>query len=203
MAVRKDITPGQRFHRLTVLQEAAKREGSPHRRVTAICDCGDVRDYVMAMLRSGKTKSCGCFAIDSLTKHGHARTNTPTYRSWTAMKSRCDPDHGKPEYAGSGISVCLRWLESFENFLADMGERPKGTTLDRFPNGSGNYEPGNCRWATPSEQANNRGNQHLLSAHGKTMTIMEWANKTGIPFQTIRHRLLRGWSAERSVSAPE
>lgn len=93
-------------------------------------------------------------------RHGHARhggNETPTYRSWQAMLARCrypqrDVD---AKHVGRGISVCDRWRNSFEAFLEDMGERPEGTTLDRFPDNDGNYEPGNCRWATPRDQARN------------------------------------------------
>jgi hypothetical protein len=97
--------------------------------------------------------------------HGHAKRKgssaTPTYRSWVAMKSRCyDPnDPRRDNYADRGIVVCERWRTSFTNFLADMGERPAGTTLDRYPDNDGNYEPTNCRWATPKQQAANRRHQ--------------------------------------------
>jgi hypothetical protein len=90
--------------------------------------------------------------------HGHASNGcSPTYHSWTAMKKRCrDPNNKDWKiYGGRGISYCERW-ERFDNFLADMGERPEGTSLDRFPDKNGNYEPGNCRWATDLEQARNR-----------------------------------------------
>lgn len=96
--------------------------------------------------------------------HGHTigRDYSPTWRSWQCMLARCrypdrDPDK---KYIGRGITVCRRWL-SFVNFLADMGERPKGKTIDRYPNKNGNYQPGNCRWATPKEQARNRRNARL------------------------------------------
>jgi hypothetical protein len=96
--------------------------------------------------------------------HGHAAGETwsPTYQSWQCMLSRVryperDP---KGKYANRGISVCDRWI-SFESFLEDMGERPEGKTLDRFPDNNGNYEPGNCRWATPEQQARNRRNKRL------------------------------------------
>jgi hypothetical protein len=92
-------------------------------------------------------------------KHGHSshRTNSRTYYSWVAMRSRCQNIKDKRfyDYGGRGITVCPRW-QDFRNFLADMGERPSGKTLDRFPDKYGNYEPANCRWATPREQAQNR-----------------------------------------------
>lgn len=87
----------------------------------------------------------------------HGKSNTPEYRSWAHMKERCfnPKHHAYDQYGGRGITVCARWLQ-FENFLADMGERPKGMTLDRFPNNDGNYEVSNCRWATPSQQQINK-----------------------------------------------
>ena len=90
------------------------------------------------------------------TKHGHAKPMTPTYKTWRSMKYRVnDPGyHNSRLYIGKGIKICDRW-QKFENFLEDMGERPEGCTLDRWPNKEGDYEPGNCRWATPREQARN------------------------------------------------
>jgi hypothetical protein len=95
----------------------------------------------------------------ALVTHGHARigAQSRTYRSWAMMLSRCrnSKDVSYQYYGGRGLKVCSRW-ESFENFLKDMGERPKGRTIDRYPDKNGNYEPGNCRWATPSQQSSNR-----------------------------------------------
>lgn len=195
MAAQKSIISGERFGRLTIICEVRKRPGSPHRRVSAQCDCGTIADYEMTQLRTGHTKSCGCFGVERRTSHGHAKENSPTYRSWVSMKTRCRDRKG---YADRGITICERWI-LFVNFLADMGERPQGMTIDRI-NPSGNYEPSNCRWATPSQQANNRRNAHMITAMGKSMTIMEWSKETGIPFHTIRHRLLRGWDSERAVT---
>jgi hypothetical protein len=82
----------------------------------------------------------------------HGMAGTRTYQSWCSMIARCG---SHPDYAGRGIKVCARW-RTFANFLADMGERPEGLTLDRYPDNDGNYRPGNCRWATPKQQAENR-----------------------------------------------
>jgi len=105
--------------------------------------------------------SCGCYHKEvAVFKHGRGSNSDadPTYRSWLAMKRRCliadDIDYHR--YGGKGITICTQWQYDFAQFLADMGERPDGTTLDRWPNKAGNYEPGNCRWATPKEQASNR-----------------------------------------------
>lgn len=158
-----DIT-GQRFGRLVVL----RRDGYRCKQATwhCRCDCGAETSTQGSHLRSGHTLSCGCLGREhavaasrsSSWKHGHGHgMRSPTYRSWISMKTRCT-NPSVPHYhyyGGRGIRVCERW-EKFENFLADMGLRPAGTSLDRYPNNSGNYEPGNCRWATPKEQAKNR-----------------------------------------------
>lgn len=102
------------------------------------------------------------------TSHGHAaeRTMSRTYRSWMSMRDRCtNPNYKRWEdYGGRGIKVCERWLDSFEAFLADMGERPPGKTLDRYPDVNGDYEPGNCRWATLKEQRANRRDSRTQSS---------------------------------------
>ena len=130
-----------------------------------ICDCGTIVIVDTAKLTTGHTKSCGCLQVDRAaeanTTHGQARARlrsvTSTYRTWQQMKRRCfnPANHNYKYYGGRGVVVCDRWRESFEAFLEDMGERPSGHTIDRI-NSDGNYEPGNCRWATPTEQRRNR-----------------------------------------------
>ncbi len=121
-----------------------------------LCSCGREKLIRSAHVLKGAVVSCGCFHSEIKTTHGYSLT--PTYMSWVAMNSRChSPTHScYYAYGAKGVSVCDRWRFSFENFLADMGERPKGKTLDRYPNPFGNYEKTNCRWATPKEQANNK-----------------------------------------------
>lgn len=163
-ALAHDLT-GQRFHMLV----ASVRDGmaSPVRWVCR-CDCGNEVSVRAKDLRSGTTKSCGCYRQSRMQtlglKHGHAASRSPTYASWQAMRERCENSHNAAynKYGGRGIKVCERWL-TFENFLADMGERPKGTSIDRFPNRDGDYEPGNCRWATATEQSRNRHSSKLTA----------------------------------------
>lgn len=138
-------------------------------------------------------------------RHGHATDKlgkSREYLSWRAMMQRCrDPNSpAYPRYGGRGIKVCDRWLK-FENFLADMGPRPEGMTLDRWPDNDGNYEPNNCRWATRTEQASNTRGNHMITAAGRTQTLTAWARELGIDPAAIRYRIDRmGWSEEKAVT---
>lgn len=165
---------GNRYGRLLVIGDAppkvSRGAGKPRRRVFVRCDCGTEKPIRVDALASGATVSCGCVRLEQLRtpefrrqvserhiEHGHCvdDRSSRTYKTWQSMLSRCEnPDHDSYErYGGSGIGVCVRW-HSFENFLADMGERPEGKTLDRV-NGLYGYEPDNCRWATAQEQQAN------------------------------------------------
>ena len=123
----------------------------------------------------------------------HGQTHSRTYKSWDAMLQRCtnenSPDY--PKYGGAGISIFPAWLK-FENFYADMGDRPEGTSLDRFPNNKGNYEPTNCRWATPPQQQRNIGVNQYLTVQGETKLLVNWARETKIPADLLRKRHLAG-----------
>jgi hypothetical protein len=149
---------GQRFGRLTALALHPERERYGNHYCFALwicrCDCGTECIVRGGHLRGGKTMSCGCLQRERVTKHG--RHDTPAYCSWRSMKKRClDPRHCRyPLYGGRGIAVCEEWLD-FKNFYTSMCDRPNGQTLDRI-NSNGNYEPGNCRWATAYEQTHNR-----------------------------------------------
>jgi len=134
-------------------------------------------------------------------KHGYH--GSLTYRRWKAMRQRTsissrDAHHAK-HY--DGVTCCERWA-SFEVFLSDMGECPEKHTLDRFPNANGNYEPGNCRWATMAEQNANRSSCILITHDGVTKTATEWARTLGLNPSTVIERLRRGWSHEQSLADP-
>lgn len=133
--------------------------------------------------------------------HGHTKNGkSPTYYSWAKMHERCRPGHMN-HWRYADIKVCERW-SSFEKFLEDMGGRPDGTSLDRFPNDAKEYNKKNCRWATPKEQARNRSGNKLLSLNGKTKTMAEWAEITGISINHMRSRFRNGWTIQKTLSTP-
>lgn len=131
----------------------------------------------------------------------HRMTKTRTFRIWQKMRRRCnDPkEQNYSRYGGRGITVCDRWADSFETFLADMGVCPDGMTLDRV-NADGNYEPANCRWATMLTQSRNRTNNVILEHDGRSMCMSEWAAETGIRIGTLWWRHRAGWSVERILT---
>lgn len=199
----KDIT-GKRFGRLTVL--SFSHIGGDGKAIwKCICDCGNSHFVDGCNLRRGNSRSCGCLAkeLSSSRNSTHGMTHHPLARTYRAMIDRCyNPSTDSyPHYGGRGITVCERWLESITNFVTDMGERPEGKTLDRI-NLDGSYCPENCRWATPTEQMNNRTNSRLLTCNEQTMTIAQWSKITNISYGAIWRRLLAGWTVERTLSEP-
>lgn len=202
----KILAAGQKFARLTTLGPFRNAKGGLW--FLCRCKCGAVRFYKGATLRNGHIKSCGCLKAQCLitgrTKHGHSTRErlTPTYRTWQAMKSRClNPSVAcYANYGGRGITVCGQWMR-FENFLADMGEKPDGLTIERI-NNHGNYESSNCRWARSEEQAANKRTNRFLTINNKTLCIAEWARVSGTDKSTISRRVKLGWHPQSAVFDP-
>ncbi len=142
---------------------------------------------------------------ENLRKHG--LTGTPEHRAWCGMMSRCysarPGDHNYALYRGAGVVVAVRWHD-FAAFLADIGAKPSPKhSLDRFPNAAGNYEPGNCRWATAKEQANNwTARNRRLTFNGETLPLAEWATRIGITRESLRDRIGAGWPIDRAITTP-
>ena len=190
----KSIEPGDRFGFLEVIGIGEKKGTSRHIHYECLCHrCGGTSVVPSYRLKSGATQSCGCTKI----KHGHAvfKGGTHEYGVWIEMRRRCnEPGHkGYERYGGRGISVCSRWETSFENFFEDMGPCPQGFQLDRI-NGNGNYEPGNCRWASIFDQNRNRRDNRYIKYAGKNKILSDWASDWDVLPGFISNRLNKGYS---------
>lgn len=189
---------GKKYGRLTVV-EKLESPGARNSRYKCVCECGGVKVTASNNFLSGGTKSCGCLHMESardasIKARKHGKAGTRTYKTWQSMFGRCySPSNRSFMYYGAkGITVCDRW-RSFESFLEDMGERPDGMTLDRFDS-SKNYEPGNCRWATKTDQANNRSNNVMVRYEDKTITLAQFARAIGLTHSGATNRLRRSYA---------
>lgn len=204
-----DILRGvTRFGRLTVIGEAPPLEwkGKEFRRALCFCDCGTERHVDPAKLRTGQTVSCGCYAAQRASQNNrtHGMSRSSVYHIWSSMKARCDHPSTRnfADYGGRGISVCDRWRDSFEAFYEDMGPRPTPQhSIDRI-DVNGNYEPGNCRWATRLEQGSNKRNNRLVEVRGQVMTLAEACRLSPLGRNSILARIEGGMSAEDALSLP-
>jgi len=208
------IKPGDRFGMLTVISEESRKEkGVTRRYVKVRCDCGNELEVIGGNLFKGNhTTSCGCYArkvrSELSTTHGHSRRDggnkNRTYRCWEAMKQRCfNPNNDDYwNYGQRGITVCERWKNSFENFLADMGECPADRYIDRIDNDKG-YEPSNCRWADALQQVYNRRCTKRVEYEGKMYTLRELSNMTGFSYDLLDHRLTIGFTVKEAVETPK
>jgi hypothetical protein len=192
------VKSGEVYGRLTVMKETTSwisPSGVIRRMFICRCSCGNIKTFRLDKLKDCVIKSCGCLRR----KHGLAKTGA--YKSWGGMRDRCcgSNENQRKNYGNRGIIICKRWKHSFENFYADMGERPKGKTIDRIDN-DGDYTPENCRWATPKQQANNRRSNVFVELNGRRKTITELGRVFNIAIHVLRYRIIdKGWSLERAL----
>lgn len=162
------------------------------------CRCGSEVVRSVSNVRGGRTRSCGCLFRKRHTTHG--LSDTRAFTSWQCMLSRCE-DANHPafhNYGGRGIVVCDSWHDA-ATFIRDMGEPSEGMTLDRIDN-DGNYEPGNCRWATKKQQCRNTRVSRFLTIRGETKTLIEWTESLGaVSYMVAQARLRRGWTPENAI----
>jgi hypothetical protein len=208
--MKKTDLSGERFGRLVALTYVESGAGGNAIWLWA-CDCGKQKRILANVVKSGRSKSCGCWRAESSailgvrhTRHGHATRDmeSRTYRSWRQMLDRCRRKKNKKyaSYGERGITVCERW-HTFENFLADMGEVPANLSLDRFPDNNGNYEPGNCRWATQVEQARNKRVSIYVTLNGQRVFLKDAAMMCGVNYRTALTRRRKGWSVDRILAS--
>lgn len=211
----KDLT-GKKFARLLALRISHTEKVKKGSKIYWVfrCDCGAEKTLFGLDVTSGNTKSCGCFRreVSGQRATNHGQWTTKIWRKWQQMRGRVlnPKNHKYPRYGGRGITIDPRW-DKFENFLDDMGESyekhvaefgEKDTTLER-ENNDGNYEPGNVRWATLKEQANNKRNSRRFLYNGKECTYEELSVLSGHSVKTLHTRLQRlKWVVERAVSTP-
>lgn len=197
---------GERYGRLIVIAQA------PHkgRRIAWLCRCDCGRDAVVVShrLRARGTKSCGCAKIMPPIQKpkAYATRRDPTHRCWRKMIERCDKSYSTnfEYYGGRGIKVCDRWKSDFRNFLFDMGPRPSAFySIDRYPNPDGDYEPGNCRWATQQQQVDNQKKTIWVIVDGERITLREACRRTGLKFHTAYGRLKSGCDIDAIMAAPD
>ena len=182
--IQLDKIIGVKINKLTPIKEIESKRikcGDKVRIFLCLCDCGNTTELSLSSIKSGKTKSCGCYRYDNSYKT-HGMIKTSEYKSWGSLKDRCTNPNNKSykDYGGRGIKVCDRWLESFENFIEDMGLKPTSKhSIDR-KDVNGNYTKENCKWATKIEQMNNtrrnvfydfNGVQNTLSTIAKTYSV--------------------------------
>ena len=188
----------RRFGRLVVQSELGSIKGRKH--WSCICDCGKSIVASTQNLNLGRVTSCGCARI----KHNASRGKHPLYQVWLSMRERCNNPKCKnyDRYGGRGIKVDPRW-DDFNQFVADMGERPPGHSIERKDN-DGDYTPKNCRWATQREQVLNSSRPKWITVDGVTKHLSGWAADLGIRPEVITQRInTYGWTPERAVTTPK
>lgn len=204
---KKNIEIGDKFGRLTVRCEHHERTEGGGRQYICMCDCQAMRMVAGSHLKTGHTKSCGCLNREIHRKRNlkHGMINTPEYYVWANIKNRCcNPSNSSyPQYGGRGIEMCTEWKNSFEAFLADMGERPSSKhSIDRIDNSKG-YSKDNCRWATRTEQNNNKRDNRIIFYKGREQTLAQWCRELGLNYKKVYERITGyHWAIEKAFEEP-
>lgn len=179
-------------------------EPNEDKKILCLCKCGNLAWVNVYKYRTRHTRSCGCLAKNNSIKHGRSRKKDPTYKAWVHIRYRCNNKNssGYKYYGAKGIKLCDRW-ESFENFLADMGDRPsRQHSIDRI-DPRGDYTPSNCRWLLKNRQNNNRSCVHVVEYKGVEYEGFEdLAKVCGIHENTLYKRYKAGWPIEKIVETP-
>ena len=192
-----DIT-NKRFGRLVAIKKNGFHQSPSRKHILwdCICDCGNIANIRLNALMSGMSKSCGCLIKEGNNKT-HGMSNTREYITWAHIITRCNNPKDK-YYGARGIRVCGRWVNSFQNFYDDMGERPKNMSIERIDN-NGDYEPNNCKWASINEQARNKRNNRVYELNGERMVLSDWAKRNNISFASMFERIEK-WPLEKALS---
>lgn len=208
------------FGRLTTLGPnfilPVGKKAKPCSFCVCVCNCRE-DSYVVSRvddLRNGRILSCGCLRDETIRKRAtrHGLSDTDEFKIWLGIEQRCNNPNrrGYENYGGKGVQICMDWSSklhpkgvAFQNFIEHVGPRPsKEHSIDRHPNKNGNYEPGNVRWATHIEQANNKSSNHMIEFRGECKTVANWARELNIESSLIYARLGMGWSIEDIVNTP-
>lgn len=214
--MRNQYEPGQKFGRLELVSRVPKLKPTEQQRWKCLCECGKVLTAYQGNLITGKTTSCGCYrkqvtaalgartgAVNGGKTRTHGMRSSPEYRIWGLLKNRVSNPESQDyaNYGGRGIKFDPRWA-SFDNFYADMGDRPgPGFSIDRIDN-EGDYCKSNCRWATSKTQNRNRRDNVLLDFDGRTQCVAAWAEELKLNAKTLYQRLADGWSIEKTLTTP-
>lgn len=193
---------GDRIGELTL--HSSRLVGSARRRYWLCrCSCGKIHSVRQDALLSGATRSCGHlqkeYALTGDAHRTHGMSETPIWHTWKSMLRRCEEVGHKdyPNYGGRGITVCEEW-HTFENFYADMGDKPEGMSIERTRNNEG-YNPNNCVWATKKVQARNTRNTHYVIVGGRRVSLAEAVEGSGVPYHTAKSRIYRGWTSQQAL----
>lgn len=193
---------GQRFNNLIVVSREPSLNGKS--RWKCKCDCGNITIVSGYNLKNNSVKSCGCLL--HLPHNTHHLSKTAICKTWYKMRQRCynKNDKAYKDYGGRGITICDEWNDSPESFYKWSIENgySDGLSIDRIDNNKG-YEPSNCVWSTPKQQANNRRTCIIFFHNGKKQNLMQWCEELNLPYKVIHSRIYKsGWSFEKAITTP-